>query len=82
MRTPAGPFNIMEDRVVFTESEFESIQRCASVEGMDVFAFIRGVTLELVKVIEDFKAFKGIWKSIQKSTPRSIRWKKFPRVCF
>ena len=48
----------MEVRVVFSDSEFESIQKCASEEGEDVSAFIRGATLELVKDIEDFKAFK------------------------
>ena len=48
----------MEVRVVFSDSEFESVQKCASEEGEDVSAFIRGATLELVKDIEDFKAFK------------------------
>lgn len=48
----------MEVRVVFSDSEFESVQECASEEGEDVSAFIRGATLELVKDIKDFKAFK------------------------
>ena len=51
-------FLFMEVRVVFSDSEFESVQKCASEEGEDVSAFIRGATLELVKDIEDFKAFK------------------------
>lgn len=48
----------MEVRVVFSDSEFESVQKCALEEGEDDSAFIRGATLELVKDIEDFKAFK------------------------
>ena len=48
----------MEVRVVFSDSEFELVQKCASGEGEEVSAFIRGATLELVKDIEDFKAFK------------------------
>ena len=48
----------MEVRIIFTDSEFRSIQKCASEEGVDVPAFIRGAALELVKDIEDFKAFK------------------------
>ena len=48
----------MEVRIVFTDSEFTSIQKCASEEGVDVPTFIRGAALELVKDTEDFKAFK------------------------
>ena len=48
----------MEVRITFTDSEFKSIQEYASEEGVDVSAFIRGAALELVKDIEDFKAFK------------------------
>ena len=48
----------MEVTIAFTDSELSSIERCASEEGVDVSAFIRGATLELVRDIEDFKIFK------------------------
>ena len=57
----------MEVRVVFSDSEFESVQKCASEEGEDVSAFIRGATLELVKDIEDIPAVEPASQSFLKN---------------
>ena len=48
----------MEVSITFIDSEFRSIQKSASEEGVDISTFIRGAALELVKDMEDFKAFE------------------------
>jgi len=48
----------MEVSITFTDSEFRSIQKSASEEGVDISTFIRGAALELVKDMEDFNAFE------------------------